>query len=176
MRQESILSIQELLEPYREELGEDYNAYLNHCIRVSHFCIAFEKGTLSIEKINIASAFHDLGIWTNNTFDYLKPSEDLACAYLRSIGKDDWIPEIVSMIENHHKITSYSANITWLTEIFRKADWIDVSLGRLRFGLSRKLIKDVRSIPNVGFHKKLTILTLKRIVSRPFNPLPMFRI
>lgn len=172
----NILSIQELLVPYREKLGEDYDAYLNHCIRVSHFCMAFDKRPLSVEKINIAAAFHDLGIWTNSTLDYLGPSEELACAYLRSIGKDNWMPEIVSMIENHHKITSFSGNATWLTEIFRKADWIDVSLGVLKFGLSGRLIREVRNTPNVGFHKKLTTLILKRFITHPFNPLPMFRI
>ena len=38
-----------------------------------NFCIAF-VGRSDIEKIAVAAAFHDLGIWTNKTFDYIPPS------------------------------------------------------------------------------------------------------
>ena len=43
-----------------------------------------------IEKIAVATAFHDLGIWTDGTFDYLQPSVRLASAYLAGAAKPEW--------------------------------------------------------------------------------------
>jgi hypothetical protein len=46
--------------------------------------------SLEFEKIAIAGVFHDLGIWTNKTFDYIAPSVVLAREYLaaRGMGPD----------------------------------------------------------------------------------------
>ena len=35
----------------------------------------------------IAAAFHDIGIWTAGTFDYLEPSVRVAAAYLTGTGR-----------------------------------------------------------------------------------------
>ena len=58
-----------------------------------------------IEKVAIAAAFHDLGIWTDRTFDYLTPSAALARAYLAGSGRSEWIPEITETIFSHHKVS-----------------------------------------------------------------------
>ena len=87
-----------------------------------------------MEKIGIAAAFHDLGIWTDHTFDYLQPSMRLAQSWLAAAGKRRWTPEITEMILEHHKVTRYRANPGWLVEPFRRSDWIDVTRGALTFG------------------------------------------
>lgn len=130
----------------------------------------------SLEKICIAAAFHDLGIWTAQTFDYIEPSKELARLYLGAIGKDVWKSEITSMIGNHHKITQFVEEPMGLTESFRRADLIDISLGIRTFGVSRSFISLLqRSFPNAGFHRRLFELTGKWFCSNPLNPFPMFR-
>jgi hypothetical protein len=174
--QTSIPLVMEILEPHREKLGSDFVSYAHHCYRVAHFCLAFSRDHPIPEKIFIASAFHDLGIWTEKTFDYLGFSEELAGRYLAAKGKAEWSEEIVSMIENHHKITPYRGESAWLTESFRKADWVDITLGCWRFGLARSFIKEVRdAFPNAGFHRKLVRLTQARLMTHPLSPLPMLR-
>lgn len=56
------------------------------------------------EKIIIAGSFHDIGIWSDNTFDYLPPSIVPAKEYLKKNGLEEWIAEIELMISVHHKL------------------------------------------------------------------------
>ena len=124
----------------------------------------------------MASSFHDLGIWTARTFDYLDPSIALAGAYLAQSGHSGWTAEVTAMIREHHKISSYHANSDWLVEAFRRADWIDISRGVRAFGLSRDLLNPIFATwPNAGFHKRLVRLSLTRARTHPLTPLPMLR-
>ena len=167
-----------ILESWRASLGGDFAAYRNHCYRVLNFCLAFcGDSTEALSKISIAVAFHDLGIWVNNTFDYLGPSKQLARAYLAKSNQGAWSEEIETMIGQHHRLRKYQTNPGWLVEPFRKADWIDVSRGWLKFGLSSALVAETLStFPNAGFHKRLIALTRQRLKTHPFSPLPMMRL
>ena len=81
------------------------------------------------------------------------------------------------MIEQHHKLRTYKANPGWLVEPFRKADWVDVSRGRLSFGLPAAFVAETLStFANAGFHKRLVALTKQRLKTHPFSPLPMMRL
>ncbi len=119
--------------------------------------------------------FHDIGIWTNQTIDYLDPSIEQAKLYLTEVGRKEWIPEITQMIHWHHKISRYE-NVHYQTiEIFRKADWIDVTLGMLSFGVASQDIKRLKKqFPNLGFHWFLVKKIIKNLFKHPLNPLPMF--
>jgi hypothetical protein len=100
----------------------------------------------------------------------------LAAAHLRRTGRADWVPEIAAMILDHHKI-SRCADPESLAETFRQADWIDVSRGLRRFGLSRSVLRDVfNTWPDAGFHARLIRLSLERLWQHPLSPLPMFRL
>jgi hypothetical protein len=169
--------LNELLEGYRPVLGADYDAYRNHCMRVFNFCSALAGESGAVEnKIAIAAAFHDLGIWTESTFDYLAPSQLLALRYLEKSFKASWSKEIDAMISEHHKLTRYQTNPSWLVEPFRKADLIDLSGGLIRFRLPDDFVSDVLdAYPNAGFHKILGRLALKRLKTNPFSPLPMMK-
>ena len=174
---ESIL-LDEVLATFRQVLRVDYDAYRNHCMRVFNFCLALAGDSADAEhKIAIAALFHDLGIWTDNTFDYILPSQRLARHYLEKSGHAVWCDEINAMIGEHHKLTRYRANSSSLVEPFRKADWIDVSGGMLRFRLPDDFVTDVlEAFPNAGFHKKLVALSVERLKTHPFSPLPMMKL
>jgi hypothetical protein len=173
-----IAALEAILNAHATQLGEDFTAYRNHTYRVANLCIAQSPDSAGkIEKIAIAAAFHDLGIWTDGTFDYLEPSARRASAYLAGSANSDWEPEVREMILNHHQVCRYRSNPDWLVEPFRRADWIDVTLGLITFGIPRRTIKAIcEPWPSVGFHRNLIRLELAHLRKHPLNPLPMFRL
>jgi hypothetical protein len=50
---------------------------------------------------------------------------------------NEWVPEVSAMIANHHKIRPYRGPFTLTVDAFRRADWIDVSLGHWNGGQDR---------------------------------------
>jgi hypothetical protein len=173
-----IPTLDTILGVHTAALGGDLEGYRNHVYRVANLCVAQLPGSAEeIEKTAVAAAFHDLGIWTDRTFDYLSPSASLARAYLTNSGRPDWIPEITETIFGHHKISKYHGAHGWLVEPFRRADWMDVSMGVITFGLSRQLFDATLSLwPRAGFHKRLVQLALRRVCTHPWSPLPMVRL
>jgi len=173
----SLPTVEEVLDDHAPELGHDLTAYRNHVYRVVNLCLAIAADNrVELEKITVAAVFHDLGIWTNHTFDYIAPSVALAREHLAARGMADGIPEIEAMIVNHHKVTPSRANPQSLVESFRRADWIDVTRGLRRFGLPRTFVAAVAATwPNAGFHRRLVELTIDRFVKHPLTPLPMVK-
>lgn len=173
----SVPTIDEVLRAHASELGPDFIAYRNHVYRVVNLCAAIVRDRVELEKIALAAVFHDLGIWTNKTFDYLAPSMALAREYLVAHGRGPWVAEIERMIADHHKITPSEASIHSLVEPFRRADWIDVTRGLRTFGLPRPLIRSVfAGWPSAGFHWRLVQLALERFRTHPLTPLPMVKL
>ena len=169
--------LDELLAQHAAAMGSDAVPYRNHAYRVANLCLAFvPRDPDTVHKIAITAALHDMGIWTHKTFDYLRPSIELARAHLERAGKAEWTAEISTMILEHHKISPYRGRAEWLVESFRRSDWIDVTWGLLRFGVSRASLQDLqRQWPDAGFHMGLVKQTLKRFRTHPWSPLPMFR-
>ncbi|MCC1495946.1 HD domain-containing protein [Alcanivorax sp. 1008] len=169
--------VEEILGSFKRVIGEDYNAYKNHVYRVINLCYSLSQlDPVGKEKVQIAACFHDIGIWTKKTLDYLPPSETAASDYLRATGRDVWVPEICEMVEMHHRIRSCSDCRFPLVESFRRADIADFSLGLVPMGIDREVISRVKAeFPNSGFHKRLAQLATMWIVRHPLNPLPMFR-
>jgi hypothetical protein len=167
-----------ILNVHAAALGGDFEGYRNHAYRVANLCVSQSSGSAEeIEKVAIAAAFHDLGIWTDRTFDYLTPSVSLARAYLSDSGRPEWIPEITEIILSHHMVSRHNGADGWLVEPFRRADWMDVSMGVIAFGLSRRLFDaTLSSWPRAGFHKRLVQLALRRAWTHPWSPLPMVRL
>ena len=188
----TIPTVEEVLDDHASQLGRDLNAYRNHVYRVVNLCLAIVGDRrVEIEKIAVAAVFHDLGIWTNKTFDYIAPSVAIAREHLTTRGMADWIPEIEAMIVDHHKVTTSRANPhpstiargalsgvegQSLVESFRRADWIDVTRGLRKFGLPRTFIAGVAATwPDAGFHRRLVELTIHQWSKHPLNPLPMVK-
>ena len=172
-----IPTIDDVLDGHAAVLGNDFVGYRNHVYRVVNLCVAMGGGRGELEKIATAAVFHDLGIWTDRTFDYIAPSIALAREYLVARGREDWITDISTMIADHHKITRSMANPDSLVERFRQADWIDVTGGLRRFGIPRPFVARLFATwPDAGFHWRLVQLALHRFRSHPPTPLPMVRL
>src|SRR5262245_39189317 len=169
----TLRTVEEVLDDHASELGHDLAAYRNHVYRVVNLCLAIVGDRpVELEKLGVAAVFHDLGIWTHHTFDYIAPSVAVAREYLTTRGMADWIPEIEAAIVDHHKVTRSRSNPQFLVESFRRADWIDVTRGVRRFGLPRTFTAAVAATwPDAGFHRRLVELTVDRWWKHPLNPL-----
>lgn len=145
---------------------------------MANLCVAqSSRGPRCIDEVAIAAAFHDLGIWTDGTFDYLPPSVERARAHLTRSGRPEWSAEVSAMILDHHKLSPYRGGAGELVEAFRRADWTDVTRGLVTFGLPRRFVRQVLSAwPSEGFHKRLVQLGLARLRTHPLSPLPMLKL
>ena len=168
--------IEDILDKNRASLGKHFDKYKNHMYRVFNLCQKLDVNQENFEKYAIASVFHDIGIWTDNTFDYLEPSINRSKKYLIDNNNEVWIEEISLMIDFHHKRNKYNGNFEKTVETFRRADWIDVTKGRMNFKVSKDDINNItEKYPLLGFHKFLLLQTLKQFFKSPLNPLPMFK-
>lgn len=168
--------VDEILREYADALGSDFCAYRGHVLRVRAF--AHELGwTKSDALLQLAAVAHDLGVWTENTIDYLEPSAALADAEAVTRGFDRGDREVLhDLIVNHHKLTSLPTSADAAVEIFRRADWIDVTRGRLRFGLPRQTIAGIRTaMPDNGFAAMLRSLVRRGWRERPWSVPPMLK-
>ena len=173
----NVPTVESVLHAHASVLGNDFHGYRNHTYRVFNLCVAIQPGDgESLERIAVATAFHDLGIWTDGTFDYLAPSVQLARAYVTAIGRGAWVDDVTQMILQHHKLFPSRGAAGPLVEAFRRADWIDVSRGALRFGVPRSFVRELYSAwPGSGFHRRLVQLSWQRLRTHPLSPLPMVR-
>lgn len=173
----SISLLDEILSEWREVIGKDYLGYRNHCARMLNFCF-FLKNFNEEEKrtIIIASAHHDIGIWSDHTVDYLPPSLVQAQKYLERTGQSHLWPEVEALIDLHHKIRTVT-NSRWPSvEVFRQADLVDFSLGVVTFGIPRNFIKEVQqAFPNEGFHKMLLQSAFGWFRAHPLSPPPFMK-
>lgn len=170
--------IESLLAPYNETIGRDFVHYSNHVHRIVNFAFGLknEQCAGDAEKIVIAAVFHDIGLWTNNSFDYLKPSIKAAQAYLKANGKIEWTEEISLMIDMHHKRSKYYGAFADNVEAFRKADLVDLTKGRKGFNLSKSMLtKNFGEFPMGRFRKIIISRFLRNLLTNPFRPLPMFK-
>ncbi len=177
MNQPEIPFIDGTLAPYRGLIGDDFAGYRNHVIRMLSFCMLLRDCSEEEQrKLEIAACFHDIGIWTENTLDYLPPSVPPARAYLAGQGLQAWGDEIEAMILEHHRLRTVPAPLTPLVETFRRGDLVDFSLGAVRFGLSRAQVRSVRNAyPNAGFHRMLVRKAGAWFLRHPLNPAPMMK-
>lgn len=169
--------IEFILNQWKSELGNDFLPYRNHVYRVYNMAV-FLSAAKGVErsKLAVAAAFHDLGIWSNGTWDYIQPSVERAAAYLAEKKHKNWVFDVSFMISEHHKLSRFKAAPSPLINAFRAADWLDVML----FLLPTRIPKAYRNellvhFPRAGFHRRLLDMGLAWAVRHPFNPLPMFK-
>jgi hypothetical protein len=169
--------LESLLLDWRDRMGADYPGYRHHVYRMLHFCFALRSCTAEEEeKLIIAGAFHDIGIWTHRTLDYLPPSVSVAHDWLERNQHHDWVEEISQMISEHHRLRSVTDSPYPLVELFRQGDLVDFSLGLVRCGLPMTLIRQVKAaFPNQGFHAGLGKKGLRWFLRHPLNPMPMMK-
>ena len=118
MTEQRLTLLDDILNDWREVIGEDFDGYRNHCQRMVHCCLALRDcSEVERQKLMIAAAFHDIGIWTAHTLDYLPPSVTPAMAYLKDKGLEAWSEEIRLMITEHHKLSPWG----WCASVCRAA-------------------------------------------------------
>jgi hypothetical protein len=169
--------IEEILDGFRAALAADHGAYRAHVYRVFHFCRALAGTAGREDALALATAFHDLGIWSDATVDYLPPSARRLRAYCEQHGRGAEAAELVRMVELHHKLLPCRRPEDALVEAFRRADLVDLSFGLLRFGLPRGWIAEVQAaFPAAGFHLRVVQLVGGHALRHPLRPLPMMRL
>ena len=166
-------TIDAILDEWRDALGAAHGPYRNHAQRVFHLARsrAGDERTLAV-----AAAFHDLGIWSDATFDYLEPSVTRAADWLAARGESSRLAAVAALIRFHHTLTPYRGPHAAAVEAFRRADLADVSMGLIPGGLPRRDYRALRRrFPYLGFHRMLIGLTWREFRRHPLRPLPMLR-
>lgn len=169
--------IEEVLDAFGDDLAADRAAYRGHVYRVFHFGRALAP-TVPVrdEKMALAAVFHDLGIWSDRTVDYLPPSVRRLRTYLEEHGRTGQADELVRMVEMHHKLTPYRGEHAAIVEAFRRADLVDVTFGLVRFGLPSAWIGEVQAaFAEAGFHARIARALGGWALRHPLRPLPMLR-
>ena len=165
--------ITQILHPHKAALGDHYQSYHHHCQRVYTYAHTLMLQRES-KKLAIVAAFHDLGIWTQQTMDYLNPSVALMKSYIESKQLTLLPDELAYIIEHHHRIRKIKDHLE--AEAFRKADLIDFTAGWIRYNLPESIIRDTeKKWPRANF----TSLVLKKVsrhaIRHPMKPLPMLK-
>lgn len=170
--------LDELLEFWKPQIGVTWDGYRNHCQRMAAFTLALLPNATDDDrrKIAIAACFHDIGIWSDHTIDYLPPSSRRARDYLKAQGLESWTTEVELMIDEHHKLRRYKDPAYPLVEAFRKADLVDVSMGLIKFGIAGDTVRTLKAAyPNAGFHKALMGLAGGWFKQHPLSPPPFIK-
>jgi hypothetical protein len=170
--------IDEILEPHEKGLGLSYLGYRNHCLRmlnIGRYLVPEEPER--DDRLAVMAAFHDLPFFLDGNLDYLARASDWARDWLEASGRSAWEPEIRLMIHNHHKVRPYTGPSAPMVEAMRQADWIDVTFTKVRFGIPREFIRDVRAaFPINEAYKGIALPAIARYAfSHLSRPLPMMR-
>jgi len=149
--------VEDLFARYESLIGRDFPGYRNHVYRTITYAMHFLGSAKEHERlIEAAFVYHDIGLWTDHELAYLEPSEAVAIADNQQLGLGLDPDLLRDAIHWHHKILPYTGSHREVIEACRKADWIDVSKGMLRKGMSRGAIAEVEAaFPNLGFHDSL---------------------
>ena len=167
--------IEDILKQHRSQLNVDHDMYRNHVYRVFNFTLLLcEIDKKDTDTLAVAAAFHDIGIWTAGTMDYLPPSVAVAKEYIKENKLKVSTEAVGRIILNHHKVTAYRDDK--LVEAFRRADLVDLTLGVLSQGIShRDILELYQAFPESGFHlfimKEVALSALKN----PLRPVPIFK-
>ena len=172
--------VEEILSPWRVRIGVDYEGYKNHVYRMLHCCFALAScSEQDRNRLMIAACYHDIGLWSALTVDYLPPSIREATSYLKANQLSHWEEEVTLLIDLHHKIHVINGEIAEkypLLEVFRRADLADFSLGMILGGVPADFMKRLkRQFPNAGFHKMLVKEAAGWFARHPLSPTPFMK-
>jgi hypothetical protein len=172
--------LEAILAPWKPQIGKDFDGYRNHVYRMVHCVFALRAcSEEERQKVIIAAAHHDIGIWSDGTVDYLPPSIVQARKYLEQQGLQAWDEEISCIIDQHHKLRRFKGPLAEkypLVEVFRQGDLVDFSLGLFKFGLPGSSIRALKTqFPNHGFHKMLMRSAGHWFRHHPLSPPPFMK-
>jgi len=170
--------LEDMLDEWSPALGPARAAYAGHAYRVYNLARSVLGSSRGDDELAVASAYHDLGIWSDRTFDYLAPSIARAEGYLRTRASAAPAPLVRELIANHHALRRIRGGIAPdLAEAFRRADLVDVTGSLYRAGLDRGFLRELVAVfPYAGFHGVLARAAWSWFLKHPLNPLPMLRV
>jgi hypothetical protein len=169
--------LDEILSCWSPSLGPHFPAYRNHAYRVFNAARALLATDHHDDTLAVAAAMHDLGIWSDATFDYLPPSIARARDFLAARALDIDPDLVARVIDQHHRVRAYlEGPDAPIIDAFRRADWADLTRGWLRGGLSRAAYAElVEAFPFAGFHGVIVRTALAWTMRHPLRPAPMLR-
>jgi hypothetical protein len=172
--------VEEILWQWRDCIGVDFDGYKNHVYRMLHCCFALAPCTeQDRNKLMIAACHHDIGIWSDQTVDYLPPSIREAVTYLHANQLGHWEEEVTLLIDLHHKLRGIQGEVAEkypLLEVFRRADLADFSLGMILGGVPCEYMENLKQqFPNSGFHKMLMKRAGGWFAKHPLSPPPFLK-
>ena len=166
---------EEILDTWRQAIGDDLPVYRGHVYRTLNVCRALAPDVPE-DRIAVAAAFHDLGLGPNATLDYLPASVARATDWLDRGGRATWSREVALAIDFHHKLTPYRGAHAPLVEAFRRADLVDVSRGLYAAGVPRAFLRELfAAFPDAGFRPRVVRIVLGWALTHPLRPLPVFK-
>ncbi|HKH40696.1 MAG TPA: HD domain-containing protein [Solirubrobacterales bacterium] len=169
------------LEKLRAITGESGGPMERHGLRV--FLIADRLATaggagVDREVMLIAGLLHDIGLYDEASHGgvYVREGAEFTAELLRRQGWDEErIRHCFDAIERHHEFRSQwdrGAEV----ELIRRADLIDLSAGLVRFGLSRKWLKDLfNAVPRNGTYRTIGREVGRILRHRPLTLPQIFR-
>jgi hypothetical protein len=169
--------INEILDAWKDALGADLAAYRGHAYRVFNWSRLVAGTDRHDTTFALVAATHDLGIWSDRTFDYLPPSIARACEEIekRAIPVDEAV--VAAAIDNHHRLHAYRGPaLPEVVESVRRADLADLSRGWIRSGPPRARYAELTTaFPFAGFHGLILRKALAWAMRHPLRPAPMLR-
>ncbi len=167
-------TFEQIFQEHNEVIGKDLERYRGHCYRLLNYINYWKLTEEELKLCEVAIPFHDIGIWTSKTMNYLDPSFEAAKKYVRknNLNIDEAILE--NMIVSHHKISTIKNNS--MAEKLRKADLIDLTFGAIRFGIPQKKMRSIsEAFPNHGFQKNIYGKVFSHAIRHLGNPFPMLK-
>lgn len=162
-----------ILDRHAGTIGRSFTDYRNHVYRGMNYQLRLLGLDEPPPQVALAWATHDIGIWTAGTWDYLRPSEELATALASEFGVTD-TTSVRLMIVEHHKLRAVED--PWV-ETFRLGDRVDALRGlTLGTGINRRDVSEiVHALPYGGFHTFMLASAARWVRRHPLRPMPMLR-
>ena len=163
-----------IFQEHKLVLGKDFEHYRGHCYRILNYMNYWKLNEVEFKTCEVAIPFHDMGIWTHKTMDYLEVSFEGAKKYIEEKKLDIEKDSLENIIVNHHKISKIKDNS--LAEKLRKADLIDLSFGVIKFGIDQKAMHSIVSeFPFLEFQQVIFKKVFSHAVRNILNPFPMLK-
>lgn len=176
------------LSKYKQDFGAAHDVYRNHCLRVLSFARHIlvtetgfdeEQAESAMPVMEIALAYHDMGLFTDLSLEYLEPSAARAEKDLEGTLSADEIKLVRDIIVWHHKVFPWSGEderSTAIVNAVRKGDWVDATTCLLggsfvRKGLSAAdVVATHTALPEMGFGSFLAALMPWGAYAKQLNP------
>jgi HD domain len=160
----------------RKRTGRRHGTMERHCLRQIQIARALAGDRPYDDELLLCAGWlHDAGLWVPGRDPYVTEGARLADEVL---GPFDWPPArrriLHDAIEQHHALRSRE-ELGLEVELIRRSDLVDVSAGRVSFGLDRVWLRELnRTVPRAGFARLLAWAAVHEVRRSPAGALRIF--